>query len=358
MTLIKYIFRNFLPIFLGAVGFFSFALLFVDLFMNLWKYMQNEAQISDVLLVLFYYFPKTVWYALPLGVLFASAYTLSQFYASNELTAVFACGVSLFKFTLPLLIFSVVLSFGMFFLDDFVVVDFMEKKNELQSKLLNETTSKSREDIVIISEDGKIIYKAKSYDNNQHRLRNVYLVFRDENKKFQAIINADSMLWNETEKKWNFINALQYTIKDGSLVCDTASPDYEDFLTEPYETFQNNTVSVEAVNSRKAKVYIEYLKRAGLPHAKELSEYYKKFAFPSILFLVVFLSIGLSGRSRKNVLLISLSLCVSAAVVFYVTQMVTMILAQFGYISPIAGPWAPVILFIFLAIILLRTSRT
>jgi lipopolysaccharide export system permease protein len=129
-------------------------------------------------------------------------------------------------------------------------------------------------------------------------------------------------------------------------------------LTEPYETFQNNTVDVEGVNAANAKIYINHLKRAGLPYSEELSVYYKKFAFPFIVFIVVFLSIGLSGRSRKNVLLLSLTASISAAVLFYVTQMLTMLLAKFGYISPFAGAWFPVILFIFISIALLRTART
>ena len=78
----------------------------------------------------------------------------------------------------------------------------------------------------------------------------------------------------------------------------------------------------------------------------------------TIVFIVVFLSIGLSGRSRKNVLLLSLTASISAAVLFYVTQMLTMILAKFGYITPFAGAWFPVILFIFISIALLRTART
>lgn len=358
MKLIKYIFKRFLPVFIGAMGFFSLVLLLVDLLMNLWKYMQNEASVVDVLRVMLYYLPKTLWYSIPIGILFASSYTLSQLYATNELTAIFASGVSLFKFTLPLLIFSVFMSVAMFCFEEYVVVDCMTKKNELQSELLREEKSQSNDNIVVISENGKIIYKARSYDDQQKKLYNVYIIFRDENKSLKTIINADSLLWNEQNKNWQFFNAIQYVEKNGSLFYEKADKSWESNLTEPYETFQNNTISVESVNSKDAKVYIEHLKRAGLPYSEELSIYYKKFSFPFIVFLVVFLSIGLSGRSRKNVLLISLALCISAAVLFYVIQMVTMLLAKFGYISPFWGAWFPVFLFIFLSIILLRTSRT
>ena len=60
MKLVKYIFKRFLPIFFGAMGFFSLVLLLVDLLMNLWKYIQNEAAVTDVLFVMLYYLPKTI----------------------------------------------------------------------------------------------------------------------------------------------------------------------------------------------------------------------------------------------------------------------------------------------------------
>ena len=129
-------------------------------------------------------------------------------------------------------------------------------------------------------------------------------------------------------------------------------------LTEPPETFRNNTIDVETVSAAEARAYIARLRRAGLPVAEATSQYYKKFSFPLIVFIVVFLSIGLSGKTRKNVLLISLVLCIMAAVLFYVSQMVTMLLARFGYVSPFVGAWFPVVLFIAISIALLRFART
>ena len=108
----------------------------------------------------------------------------------------------------------------------------------------------------------------------------------------------------------------------------------------------------------QSKVYIRHLKKAGLPYNEELSEYYKKYAFPFIVFIVVFLSIGLTGKTRKNVLLISLASCISASVLFYVTMMVTMVLAKHGYISAFSGAWSPVIFFTIISVVLLRFART
>jgi lipopolysaccharide export system permease protein len=358
MTLVKYLYKRFMPVFIGAVAFFSLVLVLVDLLMNLWKFIQNQVPASQVFMLMLYYVPKTIWYAVPLGILFASSFTLSNFYANNELTAIFASGVSLFKFTLPLLVFSLIMSLALFFFEDRLVVNTYARKTEIQGQLLKEEKSLNNDRIVVLAEGGNVIYKADLYDDAQKRLHNVYFVFRDKHEILQAVIHADSAKWDEDHKNWRLQNAVQYTNRNNTIVMENVSSAYTERLVEPAETFRNNTISVEEVTVKVAKEYIEHLMRTGLPYNEAQSLYYKKFAFPFVVFIVVFLSVGLSGKTAKNVMLTSLAFSISAAVLFYVTQMVTMLLAKFGYISAFSGAWFPVILFTVISVVLLRYART
>lgn len=356
MTLVKYLLKKFIPLFFGSLFFFAFVLVLVDLFMNLWGFISNQVEFLKVLKIMLLYFPKTMWYAAPLAILFAVSYTLSDFYANNELVAIFASGVPLIKFTLPLLVFAFLMSFGLFIFEDKIVVPTYSKKVSLQESSLNKEKSLNNDKIVVISEKGNIVYKADFYDNAAKRLYSLYIVVRNEDKSLNCIIRADSALWMNDH--WALSAATQYSLVGDSLEMSEVSGEIESRLTEIPETFRNNTISVETVNVHEAKQYINHLMRIGLPYAETLSVYYKKFAFPFIMFIVVFLSIGLSGKTRKNVMLISLASCISAAVVYYVFQMVTMLMAKFGVLSPFMGAWLPVFLFVFLSFVLLKYART
>lgn len=356
MRFVIYLYRRFLPVFLGSIFFFALVLVLVDLLMNLWSFISQEVAPMDIVRVMVLYIPKTLSFSLPLSILFAVSYTLSDLYAKNELTAIFASGVSLFQFTLPLLLLSLVLSFGLFVFEDKVVVPTYAKKTELQDSLLNKTQSLNNDRIVIIAKQGHIVYKADYYNDSQQQLSGLFVIFRDENMELQKILRCNNAVWKETY--WECSNALEYVVEGEFMNSSPVSQETMHLLTEPPETFRNNTVDVETVSVAEAKSYIARLRRAGLPVAEATSQYYKKFSFPLIVFIVVFLSIGLSGKTRKNVLLISLVLCIMAAVLFYVSQMVTMLLAQFGYVSPFVGAWFPVILFVILSIVLLKFART
>jgi lipopolysaccharide export system permease protein len=361
--LLQYLLAQFLPVFLGSLVFFAFVVMLIDLMMNLWQYISESVPAASIALVELYYMPKCLYYSIPLSILFGSAYTLSVLYARNELLAVFASGIPLFVFTLPLLIFSFLLSFAFFYFDDNLVVPYYAKKVEFQNTLLGREQSLNSSRIVVISDQGNTVYKADYYDDAAKRLTNLLVVVRNEDKTLRAIIQADSAVWSEG--RWALNNGYQYLMEargpGGREIYLTPSAPEEDLLSllvEQPETFQNNALSVEEVTASQARVYIAHLQRTGLPTAEARSQYYKKYAFPFVVFIVVFLSIGLTGRTRKNVLVMSLVFSITAAVLFYVTQMITMLLARFGAMDPLPGAWAPVIMFVILSILLVRGAKT
>lgn len=358
MKLVGYLFKKIIPLFCGTMLFFALVLNLVDLFMHIATYLQNNCAVIDILKVMLYYTPKTVWYAVPIAMLFSTSYVLSDMYANNELEALFASGVSLLRFTLPLLILSLAMSFGLFWFENKYVVQTYEKKTQLQNDLLKTVKTENNSDVIVLSDNGKIIYKANKYVESSKRLQGAYFIFRTENKELQAILYSNLAIWNTDKERWILQDPIQYEMIDGQIQMVPVSNDYTLKLTESYEIFRRNIVDIQSVAAKDAKVYIDHLRKAGLPYQEQLSEYYKKYSFPFIIFIVVFISIGLTGKTKKNVLLISLASCISASVLFYVMLMVTMVLAKHGYISPFMGAWAPGIFFTIAAAILLKYSRT
>lgn len=358
MKFVGYILRKVLPFFLVSLFFISLILNLVDLFMHISTYLERQIPAQDILAIMLYYTPKTIWYAGPMAFLFSVTYVLSDLYSHNEMQAIFASGISLFRFVFPILLISLFLSIGMLYFEDRCVVSALEKKNELQAIALGENKSANNEDIVVLSNNGNIIYKAYRYRDKNKKLERLILVFRTEEKLLQSVIYAPSALWNQSLNKWDLINPSQYDYLQGELKKVPISQEKLALLTENYDIFQKKEVNVETVDIKSAKIYIEHLKKAGLPYNEELSVYYKKFAFSLIFFIAAFLAIGLTGRTRKNVLLISLSFSLASVVLYYVFQMMTMVLAKTQFISPFMGAWFPNFVFLITAIILLKYSKT
>jgi lipopolysaccharide export system permease protein len=57
-------------------------------------------------------------------------------------------------------------------------------------------------------------------------------------------------------------------------------------------------------------------------------------------------------------MLMSLLTSLGSAVVFYVIEMITMMMGRLGYIPPAVGAWFPVIVFITLGLLMVRGAKT
>lgn len=357
MKLVQYILRKIIPFFLIALFFVALILNLVDLFMNITKYMEMNSPAGSVLKVMLLYTPKTIWYAAPIAFLFSVTYILSDLYATNEMEALFASGISLLRFVSPVIILAVICSFGMFFLEDFVVVDTLKAKNELQNELLGTKKSNNNSNVVVQSDNGKLIYKVQKYYDNEKSIERCTFVFRDDEKSLLAIITADTGIWSEEDKKWILAGVNQYTYDNNEITLTSPDSKYLEQLTDSYEIFKRANLDVESERVKDAKIYINHLKKAGLPYFEAQSVYFKKFAFPFIFLISALLSVGVTGRTRKNVLLISLCLSLVAVVLYYVFQMCTMVLAKTQFLTPFMGAWFPDIVFLIISILLLKYQR-
>ncbi|MBQ3798919.1 MAG: LptF/LptG family permease [Treponema sp.] len=356
MRLALYMLRRFFAIFVASMFFVTLILILTDLLMNIWGYISNEAEPSLIARIILYYIPKSLWYSLPISVLFATAYMLSDFYANNELLALFASGISIFRFAFPLLIISVFMSVAMFFLDDRLVTRTYAEKTRLQAVALHKEKDFDRKDIVVISEGGKMIYKAEFFDSKNDRLFALFVLYRGNGRGFEGLLYANSAEWSYDH--WKLSGSCFYRKEREGYSAGDADYDHLFRLTEPPESFRSSTINVDEVSVAESRDYIRRLEKAGLPSSDAKAVYYKKFSFPMVVVVVVLLAVALSGKTRKNVLLVSLGLCISAVVLFYVMQMMTMLMARFGTVPPAFGGWFPVIFFIFLSAVLLRYTRT
>jgi len=354
MTLDRYLVRQFLPIFIVAIGMFMFVLSLIDLFTYLVRYLNYEVPFSQIMKISAFYLPKSFSYALPISLLFASAYTLGDLYARNELTSIFSSGIPFWRFSMPLVVIGLLASIFSFFFDDNVVIPTLKTKNELSRLFLRQTTSENNSDIVIKARNGHLIYSIDYYDYTAKILNGISIVEQDSSGDFISLIRAHQATW--TGEYWDFVNPMIYFWDDGFLRARPLPP--TDAYREDPDIFRRNAVKPEELPAMQEKLLIKDLKDAGLPYMEAQADYYHRFSYSTVSFIVMVLSISMGGRFRKNILLMSLLASLSAAVVFYVMEMISMMMAKLGYIPTLVGAWFPVVVFIAIGLLLLVWAKT
>jgi len=354
MTLDRYLLKYFIPVFTAGLILFILLLELIDLFANLWRYLAYDASIQEILTVALLYLPKCVSYALPISLLFAAAYVFGDLYARNELIIAFSSGIPLRTLSRGFILVGLILSVASFYFEDHLVIPNLKAKKDMSRELLHQKQGANESDVVVKSDFGRTVYSVEFYNDTDKTLNGVTIVERDDKGHFLFLLNARRAIWTGTA--WSFDNATAYKWAEGSLK-PLVYQDAEKYREEP-ETFRRNSVDVEELKTKDAAAFVEDLRTAGLPYQGALADYYKRFAFSATPFVVILLSVGMGGRFRKNILLMSLLASLVSSVVYYVAQMISMMLAKLGYIMPIVGAWAPAGVFILIGVFLLARART
>lgn len=369
--------KAFVPVFVLSLVFFVLILELVDLFGNLWRYLNYDVTIREILTVAFYYLPKCINFSIPIALLFAVSFTLGNYYSDNELIAVFGSGISLYVFIVPFLIFGILLSVFMLVFEENVVIDTFKKKNNLSRELLHQQDSYSNTNVTVLSRNNRIVYHANYYNENTKTLTGLIIVGRDDNWQFLFRIDANNAKWDDG--MWRMPSCRLFTFSDfekreGSeektvpseeeggemnVLTEYEKENYSlEALDEPPKTFRKNVRNVEEMQLAEAKEWIDSLKKAGLPHKAALTDYYKRMAFAFTPFVVALISCAIGGRFKKNILLMSLLTSLVIAVIYYVMQMVLVLFAKLGIIQPFVGAWGAFIIFLFVSFFLFNKART
>jgi lipopolysaccharide export system permease protein len=337
--------------------FFVLVLQLVDLFSNLVRYLDLEVPLSEIARAQLLYVPKSVSFALPIAVLFSASYTLGVFYSNNELIAVLASGVPLYRFALPLVAAGLLLSAGSFVFEESVVIDTFTRKTALTRELLNVNRSFSNTDVTLLGTANRVIYHADYYNDATETLSGLTVLIRDGAGRLDRRINADWAEWRDG--RWVLHETVVFERDAENRLRRSTRGILEDpQLTAEPETFRRRTQEIDEMTLGEARDYISELRQAGLPYREALTSYYERFSFALTPLIVTLIASIVGSRFQKNILLMSLLVSLSLSVVYYIVGMVTGLLAAAGTIPPWAGAWSGFFLFLVLSMIGFRYART
>lgn len=381
-TLHGMLLKSFFPIFLIALLFFILTLEMVDLFSNLIRYLNNDASVSQILLVSLFYLPKCATFSTPPALMFAIAFSLGNLYARNELISILGAGISFRRLIVPLLVIGVLFSFGYFFFHEHVVIDTYSRKNSLSQSLLGQKVSYSNTNITVLGSDNRNVYHADYYNDASGTLSGLTVVKRDGKGRFISRLESEWAQYSE-ETGWILYNVSRFERQledqragesgtggptDGLLEQSAAVIDIDSSfiaqLNDPSMTvlpinFQRKTRNIDELKYREAREWIQTLRKTGrVGYRNSLTDYYKRFSFAFTPFIVVLISASIGSRFKKNILLMSLLVSLIISVLYYVGDMILGLFAKQGIIEPASGAWGAVIIFTLIGALLLKLAKT
>lgn len=360
-TLQKMLFKLIFKSFFVTLFLLAFILILVEFFQNLMNYLNFETSMWTIIKIHFFYLPDCIYQALPLALLFSISFSLGNLYANNELISVFSSGFPLFKLVFPVLILSVGVSIFSFLFQEFIVLDSTSKMNDLKGGATNHFSS-STDIQSAIDHQNRIIYYADYFVAKAGRLRRLIVIERTQDNKPLCRIDATSAEWDETLKQWKLFEARVFSWnEDGTLFEEDYFPEFtsEKLSLDP-KIFKSVDTDVEALHFVSAYNYIKMLKTTGRrkEYLSAVTPFYRRITYPFVNLIVAMIACTIGSWFKKNILILSLGISLGSAVVYYVLQMITVLLAKNGYLHPLIGAILPEIVFTLIGVNLFKNARS
>ncbi len=325
----------------------------VDLFMHLDSYVNSEVPAFTIFKLTLLYSPEALLFALGPSLLFASTYHLSQMQANNELISLYNAGISYRKIIIPILILGFCFSLFQFTFHELVAIPSSRSKKVIQDELFGLRSTFDNRNITLSDPQGRFVVHASHYNDTSKTIRALVLVLMDDDGKIQSRIDATSATWEGQKGVWTLSDAVIHNLdpQGGSVESRREnSAVIASFDMEP--TYFRNISS--DISTMEFSAALDYLEKIRILNPKLWYEAATDFATrvlgTLIPLVMIFIACTIHYKFKKNVLLFSIITSLFIAVIYYVVQMVTLIMAKQGVIAPVWGMVIPMIVVVSIAI--------
>ena len=354
----RYISRKFLAIF--ALVFL--ALLSISIIVTFFERIDNVYEHNKPMTMLFRYIqyclPQFGHFILPVSVLTTALLALGLMTKSNEITAMKACGISVYRLILPVVLLAAAASLFSFALQERVVPSANRKADEVWNRI-NDRPPRSYGFLDrrwVLSRNKDRIYHYSYYDlpTNIFSQLSIYemnpadwtlgrRLYADK-----ALLRGDSLaLSNGWQRSFGGLEA-RFTPFQGMDIRLAEEPGY----------FAKESREPSLMSYQELRRYGREVGEMGFETTRFRVDLMAKLSFPLVSLIMTLLAIPFAFSMGKRGALVGLGLSIAIAMIYWGALGVFKSLGYVKFLSPFLAAWGPNLLFAPIGLYLLFRLRT
>ena len=343
-----YIIQGWVFYFFILLATFTGIYIIFDFFQLLGDMVRNHASAGVVLDYYRFLLPQVIYLMLPLSILVATLVNFGLLTKSNQITAIKAAGVSLYRISVPVLLAAIVLSIGMFFLSD----DFLPGTNQRQDALRNQIKGKPPQTFYrpqrqwIFGQSDRI-YNYRFFDPDKNVFADL-ACFEFDPQSFHLTrrIYAARAFWEPPIRGW---------VLENGWVRDLQGDRVEKYLpfsvatftemTEGPAYFKKEVRPSQQMSALELGRYISDLSQSGFDVVRLSVQFYRKFSYPLIAFVVTLIGIPFSFTTGSKGALSGVALSIGIAILYWSISSLFEAMGDLSQLPPVVAAWSPDVLF-------------
>jgi LPS export ABC transporter permease LptG/LPS export ABC transporter permease LptF len=351
----RYISRIYLKIvglsFLALLGLFYIST-FLDKSDKIFK---GQATTAEVGTLLIYMTPRFIYYVIPIAALLSVLVTFGLLSRNSELTVMKACGVSLYRASLAVVLLSLAFSGAIFGLEQRVLAQANRKAEIIDAKIRGRTPrvfdALNRQ--WVVGREGAIYHYT---DFNPERQELAGLTIYQPQLNVWTLASLISAERAEYRRGW-----IGHKVRIGDF--STATPTFTELAERPLaletpDYFETEQPVAEMMTVGQLRRHVNELSASGLNVAHLAVELQHKMAFPFVTLVMTLLAIPFGVSTGRRGALYAIGLGIILALSYWIVTSLFVALGKSGLLAPMLAAWSPNIIVLGAAGYVFLTVRT
>lgn len=354
----------------------SFVLLFLmsDIISNMKSFQKYHLQVHDVVEYYFFKTSKILSEGLvPIGLMLATMYSLANHARHNELTAIRATGISMWRILVPYVFVGCLFSLALFWLNEFGMPDADQRMRQIYRRYTDENAGSAENQLKNFqfhNEKDNRKWIIDVFDMERMTLTNVTIQWTQPDNKIQ-LVQAESASWVDDQWRLSNVNVKLLDpadrTKNPNIGVNIRQTNIVQFYESPEQIWSEFSVSQLSARlaTKRAMVSLGTLadyfalhpELSGPKRSLLLTQFHARIAVPWTCLVVMLIAIPFAVPSgRRNVFFgatAGLGLCFT----FFILQRFGLAMGTGGHFPPWLAAWLPNLLFAALGIFLIGRAR-
>jgi LPS export ABC transporter permease LptG len=325
---------------------------FFDLLSDIVK---NHIKMFRVVTYLFFLTPQLIFDEAPISVLVAVLITFGVLTKHNEITALKASGVSLYRVAVPVLGAALLMSCGLFAFAHYYVPDANRRQDairkEIKGKAVQTYLHPDRHWVFDpgSNNDPRVFYFRYSIDGEQKLMLGPQ-VFELDPADFRVHkhISAERARWEPALHTWIFENGWSRQDPGGRREQFKNFAGQATTFQEIYERpdyFLQEVLQDQQMNYQQLAAYIRDLKRSGIDTITLQVSFYRKFALPLFALVMALIAVPFAFLAGNRGAMAGVGVSFAIAIAYWAIGRLFEQMGDVNLLPAVIAAWSPDVLF-------------
>jgi LPS export ABC transporter permease LptF/LPS export ABC transporter permease LptG len=339
------------------------AVFYIAIFTDYSEYLFKGKTTGQTLLSFFLYStPQYTYYITAMAALVGTLVTVGLLTRTSELTVMQACGISLYRAAMPMLVFGLLWSSLLFGMEQSILAASNrradELKNEIRSGAPRTFNLANRQ--WMAGSDGRLYHYGR-FDPKVQRLEDL-TIYTFGVRGWNVTSRSFARLTTHMDgKAWRADYGWKRTFGERNAITQFAVFPTQSIALESPEYFgveEPEAVLAERLKVTQLRAHIAELSRAGYNTVPLEVALHRKIAFPFITVIMTLIAIPFGVTTGRKGTLFGIGIGIVLAILYWTTQSLFAAVGSAGVLAPAIAAWAPNVLFVAVAAYLVLTAKT